>query len=429
MSTIHEMNNMLNHFGSPLYVYNEDLIRENAQKFMATFKKHIPNFKQYFAVKATPNKHIMEILKEEGMQFDCSSMTELELVGQLSGPSEIMYTSNYTSVEDFENLLCSQAEGILNCEHDELSNIIINLDDIDGLENLCIASTNTKIPLPKLISFRLNPLFGSDGRSEVSSNVLGGTNTKFGIPSDRIIEAYRLAMSKGITNFGIHVMTGSCILDIEYFRELINVVFQNINMICKELGIIFDFVDLGGGIGIPYKPTQNEINLDLLAQTMAQTIKENKEKYDIKFDPVIAMENGRYITGPYGWLISKCKSIKIGPNGKKFYGLDACMANLMRPGMYGAYHTITIPRLHDVETFEQSNVVGSLCENNDWFAKDRLLPIGIQKEDIFVIHDVGAHGYSMGFQYNGKLRSAEVLVSNKNMEISLIREKELTCFN
>ncbi len=411
-------------YSTPVYLYDGDGIIQNSKKFMEAFKSHIPKFKQYFAVKATPNKHILELVKNEGMGFDCSSITELELVDNLCGSSEIIYTSNYTSVEDFEI--------VLKMQHHSNSQITINLDDIDGLENLCQASKNTNLKLPDLISFRLNPLFGSTN-SEVSSNVLGGSNTKFGVPSTRIIEAYNLAQIAGFTKFGIHVMTGSCILEISYFEELVNVIFSYINDLHTKLGITFEFVDLGGGIGIPYKPTQNAIDIDLLAKTISDAIDFNKSKYGLLFDPVIAMENGRYITGPYGYLITKCKSIKEGVDGKKFYGLDACMANLMRPGMYGAYHKITVPRLlnsneeNNIIQTEQAHVVGTLCENNDWFAKNRDLPFGIKKEDIFVIHDAGAHGFSMGFQYNGKLRSAEVLAIGG--ELKEIRQKESHCFN
>lgn len=414
-----DLEKLLAKYSSPLYLYDGVGIKQNSHNFMHMFKTYIPNFKQYFAVKATPNKHILELVKSEGMGFDCSSITELKFVDSLSTPSEIMYTSNYTSVEDFEF--------VLHMQNQSCSTIIINLDDIDGLENLCQASVNTNLPLPNLISFRLNPLIGSTS-SEVTSNVLGGPHTKFGIPSNKIIEAYAMAKLKGFTSFGIHVMTGSCILDVDYFINLVNVVFEHIDKINKQLDITFEFVDLGGGIGIPYRPDQTPINLDILAKSIAETINKNKIIYNLNFDPVIAMENGRYITGPYGYLISKCKSIKLGVDNKKFYGLDACMANLMRPGMYGAYHKITVPRLLNTVTLEQVNVVGTLCENNDWFAKDRDLPVGIKKEDIFVIHDAGAHGYSMGFQYNGKLRSGEVMMVDEGVFIE-IRKKETCCFS
>ena len=418
MLSLEKQEELLNTYGSPLYVYDGCMIAQNAKIFLDTFQEYYPDFKQYFAVKATPNKHILRILKDIGMGFDCSSVTELNMVSSIS--NDILYSSNYTSVEDLCEVLKSDA--------------IINLDDIDGLCNLKTASEITKIKLPDLICFRLNPYIGLTS-SETKSNILGGPDTKFGIPYDKITEAYKSAIGMGFTKFGIHVMTGSCILDIDYFKQLVDTVFVTIHSIRTELGINFDFIDLGGGIGIPYKPETAPINLKLIASTIAKAVNDNIEKYSLSHMSIY-MENGRCITGPYGWLLSKCKSIKIGYNNAKFFGLDACMANLMRPGMYGAYHHITIPRLdskvsnHSPSTHEYVNVVGSLCENNDWFAKQRLLPKGIKKEDIFIIHDVGAHGYCMGFQYNGKLRSAEVLLGEKNGKkyIGLIREKERICF-
>ena len=407
---------LLDTYGSPLYIYDGDMIAANAKVFLDTFREYYPDFKQYFAVKATPNKHILKILKDAGMGFDCSSTTELNMVLPIS--NDILYSSNYTSVED----LCEVLK----------SNVIINLDDIDGLDNLKAASEITKIKLPDLICFRLNPCIGLTS-SETESNVLGGPYTKFGIPDNKIIDAYKSALDMGFTKFGIHVMTGSCIMNIDYFKQLIDTAFVSISIINKELGINFDFVDLGGGIGIPYKPDVKSIDLKLLASTIAKAVNDNTKKYSLSHMSIY-MENGRYITGPYGWLLSKCKSIKIGYNDTKFYGLDACMANLMRPGMYGAYHHITISRLNSKmisnPPYAYVNVVGSLCENNDWFAKQRSLPVGIKKEDIFIIHDVGAHGYCMGFQYNGKLRSAEVLLGEKDGKqcAALIRKKEHICF-
>lgn len=425
------LNSLIDSNGGPIYIYDEVKIIERAKYFMDTFKRYIPNFKQYFAVKATPNIHILDLLHTEGMDFDCSSLTEVELVGKLKKPTEIMYTSNYTSVDDYEELLCSIHEGVIRCNHDLPIKITLNLDDVDCLENLVIASHNVNLPLPEIISFRLNPLIGSTN-SETNSNVLGGPNTKFGIPIENIVNAYETAIKYGFKKFGIHVMVGSCVSEISHFINLIDVVFNVINNIYSKLGITFDFVNLGGGIGIPYKPNQSEINLNELAYEMSKRINHNLDKYNLPFDPVIAMENGRYITGQFGWLVTRCESIKYGYLGKKFCGLNASMANLMRPGMYGAYHHIYVPRL-DNDPIQKNmreivNVVGTLCENNDWFATNRDLPVNIKKNDIFVICDVGAHGFSMGFQYNGKLRSAELLYNSKDNTIKLIREKETMVF-
>jgi diaminopimelate decarboxylase len=409
--TLTQLEKLTDTYGTPLYVYDKNGIEKNAQNFMKTFKSYIPSFKQYFAVKALPNLAILEILQKCGMGFDCSSPTEIQLVNELSGKPEILYSSNYTSVEDFVCVL-------------GYDNIIINLDDIDGLDNLMDAVKLSKRTVPEIISFRLNPNIGKTD-SETKSNVLGGAESKFGICQEKIIDAYLAAKTHGIKRFGIHVMTGSCVMNIDYWKDLIDVIFTIMNTIYIKAGINFEFVDLGGGIGIPYKQNENHVSIDHLARTISLTIKSKCDKLCFGYHPAIYMENGRYITGPYGWLISKCKSIKTTTNCN-FYGLDACMSNLMRCGMYGAYHHITIPRLHYKEDLESANVVGTLCENNDWFAKDRMLPKGIRKNDIFVIYDTGAHGHCMGFQYNGKLRSSEVLceVNNGVTSCVLIRKRE-----
>ena len=403
-----QLEEVIGKYGSPIYIYDGDKIRQHSMNFMNSFRKTFPTFRQYFAVKALPNIHILKILHECGMGFDCSSVSEIKMCRQITlSKEDILYTSNYTSVEDFDYALENE--------------VILNLDDIDGFENMLIAiKKNNNLKIPNLLSFRLNPRIGKTD-SEAASNVLGGENTKFGIPDNKIVKAYELAKIYGVKEFGIHVMTGSCILDENYWYDLINVLFETIENLKNKLDIELKFIDLGGGIGIPYKPNEKEVNLDLLIKNIYDSLIENTKRLNIAI-PDIYMECGRYITGKFGYLITKCKSIKIGYNDKKFYGLDSCMANLMRPGMYGAYHHISVPRLEHVTEFESVNIVGTLCENNDWFAKDRNMPIGILKEDIFVIHDVGAHGHCMGFQYNGKMRSPEILfIENKFV---LIREGE-----
>jgi len=408
--TTKQLDQILKNFGSPVYIYDAQQIIYNANQFMKTFRTYFPEFKQYFAVKALPNEEILNILSTCGMGFDCSSPVELVMATKFVSPDNIIYTSNFTSVEDLAFALKQK--------------VIINLDDIDGLENLKM----TGYPLPELICFRLNPNIGKTD-SETKSNILGGCDSKFGIVN--IIEAYELAQTMEFKRFAIHVMTGSCVMNISYWKELTDIVFSYINEIYLKLGITMEFIDLGGGIGIPYRPTDEKVNIEELAKLIFDTFNENIKKYSLPFSPNLVMENGRYITGPYGWLISRCKSIKsvyiktdepFKEVRKKFYGLDACMANLMRPGMYGSYHHITIPRLRDEKRLEEAHVVGTLCENNDWFAKNRLLPVGIKKEDIFVIHDTGAHGHCMGFNYNGKLRSAELLLEIDTVRLIRYRE-------
>lgn len=298
-----------------------------------------------------------------------------------------MFTSNYTSKEDL------QFAKDLNC--------IINLDDVSLIDDLDYK--------PELLCFRLNPGIGKTD-SETQSNVLGGAKAKFGISPSKILEGYKKAKDLGVKRFGLHVMTGSNILNIEYWRELVKIIFELIN----KIDIEFEFINIGGGLGIPYNENQEKIIIAEFSDALklfVNTYNTNNKKIKIY------MENGRYITGPYGWLISKCNVIKN--DIQKFYGLDACMANLMRPGMYGAYHYITVSGKEDNKS--KANVVGTLCENNDWFATDRELPEA-DVGDLFVIHDTGAHSHSMGFQYNGKLRAPEILL--KNDDYKLIRRRE-----
>jgi diaminopimelate decarboxylase len=394
-----ELEDLTKKYGSPLYIYDGDRIKEHAKYFMKTFKKYIPNFKQYFAVKALPNPTILEILAKEDMGFDCSSPVEIELSKRFT--NDILYSSNYTSVEELQYALCN--------------NIIINLDDYDGFINLIEAVRLNECKFPELICFRLNPNIGATD-SGSKSNILGGSESKFGMNLNRIIEAYKLAKLNGIERFGIHVMTGSCVLNIEYWCKLIDELFESINIINKKLNIEFEFIDLGGGIGINYKPNDIEIDLDKLAKIISKQINYNCDKFELKI-PYIYMENGRYITGYYGWFIATCKSIKETPE-INFYGLDTTICNILRVGIYEtSYHHITIPRLELIEEYKEANVVGTLCENNDWFAKKRSLPIGIKKGDIFVLADAGAHCTSMQSNYNGKLKCAEILISDKKFKL------------
>jgi diaminopimelate decarboxylase len=378
--------------GTPLQIYDEQLIIENLKDFLKNMSRNFPGFRQYFAVKALPNLYILRLLIENGCYLDCSSLTELKMAKMLglSGES-IMFTSNYTSKEDLQyakNLKC-----------------IINLDDISLIDDLASLGS-----LPELLSLRLNPGIGKTD-SETNSNILGGSKAKFGISPSQIIEGYKKAKELGVKRFGLHVMTGSNILNIDYWKELVKIIFEFIN----KLDIEFEFINIGGGLGIPYNENQEKINI----VDFSDALKLFVDTYNINNKNIkIYMENGRYLTGPYGWLISKCNVIKN--DVRKYYGLDACMANLMRPGMYGAYHYIKVSGKENNTSI--ANVVGTLCENNDWFATDRELPEAVVG-DLFVIHDTGAHSHSMGFQYNGKLRAPEILIKEDG-SYKLIRRRE-----
>jgi len=392
-------------YGTPLQLYDEELIAKNAQDLLKHFGGEFEGFKQFFAVKALPNPAILKLLLNQGFGLDCSSTSELFIAKELGVPPEmVMYTSNYTSKKD------------LGIAFDQ--GVIMNLDDI----SLVDAIVEARGKVPDLISFRLNPGLGRTD-SETASNVLGGPDAKFGVPPFQIVDAYRKAKEQGATRFGIHMMTGSCVLNEDYWMETVTVLLDTIGKLNEELGIEFEFINIGGGLGVAYKPDQAQVDLaSLVPKLKAKLVEKMPAAFSDKW-PKLYMENGRYVTGPYGWLVSRCEAIK--DTFSVYYGLDSCMANLMRPGMYQSYHHITIPAAEARgEETSEANVVGTLCENNDWFAKDRALPKA-KVGDLFVIHDTGAHSHSMGFQYNGKLRAPEVLLRGPNRDTEdLIRDAE-----
>jgi diaminopimelate decarboxylase len=318
-----KINELVNTYGTPLQIYDGDLIVSNQRKFIDTMTKNFSTFRQYFALKALPNPHILKLLISNGSFLDCSSRVELEIaktVG-LSG-EQIMFTSNYTSKDDLKLAL-------------ELG-AIINLDDISLIDDLVSLSPLNQ--LPELICFRLNPGIGKTD-SETVSNVLGGPDAKFGIPPFQIVEAFIKAKNLGARRYGLHMMTGSNVLNYTYWTELIKILFENVNSIQKALNARIEFINIGGGIGIPYKPDIPKFDVGRFSNLLRSSINDELKKYNME-EPRLFMENGRFITGPYGWLISKCNVIKN--TYERYYGLDACMANLMRPGMYGAYHHITV---------------------------------------------------------------------------------------
>jgi len=393
--TLEELQTYADKYDTPYYIYDETLLKKNAIQYMNIFQKYFPKFKQFYAVKACPNPSILEILSECGMGFDCSSPEEIKISRMVSSQAEIIYSSNYTSKKDLKFAFQNEC--------------IINLDDIDGLYNLDT--------IPNLISFRFNPLLSTN--VDIKSNSFAGTNTKFGMTLEFIMNAYKEAKLFGIKRFGLHTMCASNQLNMNYWDDIIDSVFKLVSKL-REIDIEIEFINIGGGLGIPYHPSQTEIDLEKFCKNLRERFDYNMNKYNLKLEPAFYTECGRYITGPYGYLVSRCHSIKN--NEEIFYGLDANMSNLMRPGMYDAYHHISIPRLHLESNNIKGNVVGTLCENNDWFCKQRELPKGIEKGDLFVIHDCGAHAFSMGFNYNSKLRSCELLKTSN--QIKLIRDRE-----
>ena len=383
-------------YPTPFHIYDEEGIRKNARRLYKAFS-WAKGFKNYFAVKALPNPYILKILKEEGMGTDCSSLAELIMAEKVGITGEnIMFSSNDTPFSDMK-----RAKGM---------GVIINLDDITHIEML------DKIGIPEMICFRYNP--GPLRKTGVNVLIGKPEEAKYGMTKKQILEGYKIMQKKGVKRFGLHTMVVSNELDVDALAETASMLFDVVLEVYQKLGIKLEFVNLGGGIGIPYKPEQKEVDLEILSKKIKKLYEEKIIKNNLSLR--IVMECGRMITGPYGFLITT--AIHEKHTYKEYIGVDACMANLMRPGMYGAYHHETVLGKEEKKLDHTYDVVGSLCENNDKFAIDRKLP-KIDIGDIIVIHDTGAHGYAMGFNYNGKLRSAELLLKEDG-SIEQIRRAE-----
>jgi len=391
-----QLEELTKEFPTPFHLYDEAAIRANARALKAAFAWN-PGFKEYFAVKAAPNPYLMKILKAEGFGADCSSLPELLLAEQigLSG-EEIILSANDMPADEFVKAA-------------ELG-AVINLDDISHIETLEQCAS-----LPEAISIRYNP-----GPLKSGNAIIGHPEeAKYGFTREQLFEGYRILRDKGVKRFGLHTMVASNELDAKYFIETAQILFDLVVELSAELGIRVEFVNIGGGIGIPYKPEDESVDLGFVGEGIHKLYEEKIEKAGLA--PLdLNMECGRIITGPYGWLVSQVLHKKN--TYKQFVGLDSCMTNLMRPALYGAYHHITVPGKEDQPHDFVCDVTGSLCENNDKFAIDRALP-KMEIGDLVVIHDAGAHGHAMGFNYNGKLRSAELLL-RENGDVVSIRRAE-----
>ena len=391
-----QMQKIIDKYPTPFHIYDEKGIRDNVRRFLKAFA-WAPEFKEYFAVKATPNPYILKLLKEEGLGVDCSSLAELILAEKVGFRGEdIMLTSNETPVSEFAKAL-------------ELG-AVLNLDDITH-----IAYLEKNLSLPKTISFRYNP-----GSLRSGNSIIGNpTEAKYGLTKEQIFQALALMRDKGCEKFGLHTMVASNELNESYFVETAVMMFNLVKEVKEKLDITISFVNFGGGIGIPYRPEQEPVNLEQLGEDIHQAYDEIITKGGLA-PLTLCMECGRMITGPYGYLVTT--AIHKKDIYKHYIGVDASMANLMRPAMYGAYHHLTVLGKENAPHDHVYDVVGSLCENCDKFAVDRSLP-EIETGDILVIHDTGAHGHAMGFNYNGKLRSAEILL-HEDGTTDLIRRAE-----
>src|SRR3989338_2646246 len=371
---------LLNHYPTPFIVYDEAGIRQTAQALNKSISQN------FYAVKACPNPSILDILAQEGMGADCSSAPELTLANRVGIKGEdIMFTSNDTPAEEFRRAKSMGA--------------VINFDDITHIDYFL----KTVGALPELVCCRFNP-----GSARVGNSIIGNPiEAKYGFTQDQILPGLAKLKANGVKRFGLHTMVASNERNSEYFVETARMMFNLYARAKKELGIEVEFLNLGGGLGTPYRPEHRAVDLDHVSNGIRKEFEFRVANGNLRKDLQIFMECGRYITGPHGFLVSKVRHPT--KKYKDFVGLDACMANLMRPGMYDAYHHISVLGKDSQPRARFYNVTGSLCENNDQFAFDRALP-EIQQGDVFVIHNAGAHGYAMGFNYNGKLRCAEVLV-------------------
>ena len=392
-----QLDKIIARYPTPFHLYDEKGIRENARRVLKAFSWN-KGYKEFFAVKATPNPVILRILKEEGCGADCSSMTELMMSNAVGfGGSDIMFSSNATPAKEY--IYASKLGAT------------INLDDIThiGFLEQCAG-------LPDTVCLRYNP-----GGDFVISNHIMDTpgEAKYGFTKPQLLEGFIRLRDKGVKGFGLHAFLASNTLTNDYYPTLAKLLFETAVWLRDETGVSVSFINFSGGIGIPYKPDDKPNDIDAIAEAVRRLYDEILVKnglYGVK----IYTELGRYMLGPYGCLVAT--AIHRKDIYKRYIGLDACAANLMRPAMYGAYHHITVSGKEGCPCDHVYDITGSLCENNDKFAVDRKLP-AIDIGDYVIIHDTGAHGFAMGYNYNGKLRSAELLL-RADGEVELIRRAE-----
>ncbi|MCI9426392.1 MAG: diaminopimelate decarboxylase [Eubacterium sp.] len=410
-ATQEKLQEIIKEYPTPFHLYDEKGIRENAKAVQEAFAWNA-GFREYFAVKATPNPFLIQILKEYGCGVDCSSMTELmlsEAIG-FSG-HDIMFSSNDTPAEEFAFA-------------DQLG-AVINLDDFTHIDFL----EQTIGKLPETISCRYNP----GGVFKISNAIMDNPqDAKYGFTKQQLIEGFKILKQKGVKNFGVHAFLASNTVTNDYYPILAKTLFETVVELKRETGCDIRFINLSGGVGIPYSPDQTPNDIRVIGEGVRKVYEETLVPAGMG-DVAIYTEMGRFMMGPYGCLVTK--AIHEKHTYKEYIGVDACAVNLMRPAMYGAYHHITVMGKDNSVCNHKYDITGSLCENNDKFAVDRMLP-KIEIGDLLVIHDTGAHGFAMGYNYNGKLKSAEILLKQDG-SFELIRRAEtpkdyfstFDCFN
>ena len=392
-----QVDEMIKKYPTPFHLYDEKGIRENARKLYQAFSWN-KGFKEFFAVKATPNPTILRILKEEGCGTDCSSLTELMMSDKLGFTGdEIMFSSNDTPAEEF---VLAKKLGAT-----------INLDDFTHIDFL-----EKTAGIPEKICCRYNP----GGTFSISTTIMDNPgDAKYGMTKDQIIEAYRILKDKGVKRFGMHAFLASNTVTNDYYPVLARTLFEVAVEIKEKTGVKLDFINLSGGVGVPYTPDKEPNDILAIGEGVRKVYEEILVPAGMG-DVALYTELGRFMLAPYGHLITT--AIHEKHTHKEYIGVDACAVNLMRPAMYGAYHHITVLGKENEPCDHKYDVTGSLCENNDKFAIDRMLP-KIDMGDVLAIHDTGAHGFAMGYNYNGKLKSAEVLLCEDG-STKLIRRAE-----
>ena len=401
--SLDQLNAITAQYPTPFHLYDEKGIRENARRLKAAFAWN-PGFKEYFAVKATPTPAILKLLREEGCGTDCSSLTELMMSDRCGFTgSEIMFSSNETPPEEFE--LAARLGAT------------INLDDFTHIDFL----EKTIGHIPETICCRFNPggVFAIGASKEGFQVMDNPGNAKYGFTREQLFEGFRKLKAMGAKRFGVHAFLASNTLSNEYYPTLAGILFELVKELQQETGCHICFVNLSGGVGVPYRPDQPANDIEAIGEGVRKKYEEILVPAGMD-DVAIYTELGRFMLAPYGCLVTRATHEKH--TYKEYIGVDACAANLMRPAMYGAYHHITVMGKEDAPCDHKYDVTGCLCENNDKFAIDRMLP-KIDKGDLLVIHDTGAHGFSMGYNYNGRLRSAEVLLQSDG-STRLIRRAE-----
>lgn len=393
-----QLEQIVKQYPTPFHLYDEKAIRENILKLKKAFSWN-KGFKEFFAIKATPNPFILKIFQDCGCGCDCSSKTELMLANALGfGEGEIMFSSNATPAEEFE------------IAHDV--DAIINLDDFTHIDFL----EKTLGKLPETICLRYNP----GGEFRISTDIMDNPGeAKYGFTAEQLFEGYRILKEKGVKRFGLHAFLASNTVSNEYYPTLAKTLFDMAVQVKEKVGVELDFINLSGGIGIDYRPEQPANDIEIIGEGVRKVYEEILASAGLS-EIAIYTELGRFMTGPYGCLVTT--AIHHKHTHKDYIGCDACAVNLMRPAMYGAYHHITVMGKENQPHDHKYDITGSLCENNDKFAIDRMLP-KIDIGDLLVIHDTGAHGFAMGYNYNGKLKSAELLLKEDG-SVQMIRRAE-----